>query len=185
MYLIFGLVGDKLSIQADWSTERTFDYENQLKIKYTGYEDEIVQSVEAGNVSLQTPSTLVQGSGALFGIKAEFQAGPFRLAAIASQKKGESSRLSLNGGSQEQEFERVGGNENIKVNVRIISATNRDLPKAIREDEFRPDLYYRLAILEIPIAPLRRRVEDVRPLLDHFLSLSAGRQTSGSGPRSR
>lgn len=101
-----GLVGDKLSIQADWSTERTFDYENQLKIKYTGYEDEIVQSVEAGNVSLQTPSTLVQGSGALFGIKAEFQAGPFRLSAIASQKKGESSRLSLNGGSQESEFER-------------------------------------------------------------------------------
>ncbi len=101
-----GLVGDKLSIQADWSTERTFDYENQLKIKYTGYEDEIVQSVEAGNVSLQTPSTLVQGSGALFGIKAEFQAGPFRLAAIASQKKGESSKLSLNGGSQESDFER-------------------------------------------------------------------------------
>jgi cell surface protein SprA len=101
-----GLVGDKLSIQADWSTERTFDYENQLKIKYTGYEDEIVQSVEAGNVSLQTPSTLVQGSGALFGIKAEFQAGPFRLSAIASQKKGESASLSLNGGSQEQEFER-------------------------------------------------------------------------------
>ena len=101
-----GLVGDKLSIRADWSTERTFDYENQLKIKYTGYEDEIVQSVEAGNVSLQTPSTLIQGSGALFGIKAEFQAGPLRLQTIASQKKGESSRLSINGGAQEQKFER-------------------------------------------------------------------------------
>ncbi|MBN1448600.1 MAG: cell surface protein SprA [Bacteroidetes bacterium] len=101
-----GLVGDKLSIRADWSTERTFDYENQLKIKYTGYEDEIIQSVEAGNVSLQTPSTLIQGSGALFGIKAEFQAGPLRLATIASQKKGEASKLSLNGGAQEQQFER-------------------------------------------------------------------------------
>jgi cell surface protein SprA len=101
-----GLVGDKLSIRADWSTERTFDYENQLKIKYTGYEDEIVQSVEAGNVSLQTPSTLIQGSGALFGIKAEFQAGPLRLSTIMSQKKGESSRLSINGGAQEQKFER-------------------------------------------------------------------------------
>lgn len=101
-----GLVGDKLSIRADWSTERTFDYENQLKIKYTGYEDEIVQSVEAGNVSLQTPSTLIQGSGALFGLKAEFQLGPLRLATIASQKKGESSKLSINGGAQEQEFER-------------------------------------------------------------------------------
>jgi len=101
-----GLVGDKLSIRADWSTERTFDYENQLKIKYTGYEDEIVQSVEAGNVSLQTPSTLIQGSGALFGIKAEFQAGPLRLATIASQKKGESARKSITGGAEEQEFER-------------------------------------------------------------------------------
>lgn len=101
-----GLVGDKLSIRADWSTERTFDYENQLKIKYTGYEDEIVQSVEAGNVSLQTPSSLIQGSGALFGIKAEFQLGPLRLQTIASQKKGESSRLSINGGAQEQKFER-------------------------------------------------------------------------------
>jgi len=101
-----GMVGDKLSIRADWSTERTFDYENQLKIKYTGYEDEIVQSVEAGNVSLQTPSTLIQGSGALFGLKAEFQLGPLRLATIASQKKGESSRLAISGGAQEQMFER-------------------------------------------------------------------------------
>ncbi len=101
-----GLIGDKLSIRADWSTERTFDYENQLKIKYTGYEDEIVQSVEAGNVSLQTPATLMGGSGALFGIKAEFQVGPLRLQTVASQKKGESSRMSVNGGSTEQIFER-------------------------------------------------------------------------------
>jgi cell surface protein SprA len=101
-----GMVGDKLSIRADWSTERTFDYENQLKIKYTGYEDEIVQSVEAGNVSLQTPSTLIQGSGALFGIKADFKIGPLRLSTIASQKKGESSRLAISGGAQEQKFER-------------------------------------------------------------------------------
>jgi cell surface protein SprA len=101
-----GLIGDKLSIRADWSTERTFDYENQLKIKYTGYEDEIVQSVEAGNVSLQTPATLMGGSGALFGIKAEFQVGPLRLQTVASQKKGESSRMSVNGGSTEQQFER-------------------------------------------------------------------------------
>ncbi len=101
-----GMVGDKLSIKADWSTERTFDYENQLKIKYTGYEDEIVQSVEAGNVSLQTPSSLIQGSGALFGIKAEFQLGPLHLSTIASQKKGESSKLSVSGGAQEQKFER-------------------------------------------------------------------------------
>lgn len=99
-----GTIGDKLSISADWNTERTFEYENQLKIKYTGYEDEIVQSVEAGNVSLQT-SSLVGGGEALFGVKSQFQMGPFKLTALASQKKGEVKEVSLTGGSEKQQFE--------------------------------------------------------------------------------
>jgi cell surface protein SprA len=94
-----GTIGDKLNIKADWNTERTFQYENQLKIKYTGYDDEIVQSVEAGNVSLQT-SPLVGGSDALFGIKAAFKMGPFSLIALASQKKGESQEISISGGTK-------------------------------------------------------------------------------------
>mgnify|MGYP001279235523 CR=1 FL=1 len=100
-----GTIGDKLTIAADWNTERTFEYENQLSIKYTGYEDEIIQSIEAGNVSLQT-SPLVGGSEALFGIKARFQMGPFSLTALASQKKGEVEEVSLTGGSETQTFEK-------------------------------------------------------------------------------
>jgi len=99
-----GTIGDKLTIGADWNTERTFEYENQLKIKYKGYEDEIVQSVEAGNVSLQT-SSLVGGSEALFGVKAQFQLGPLNLTALASQKKGEVKEVSISGGSTSNEFE--------------------------------------------------------------------------------
>ncbi|MFC2133143.1 cell surface protein SprA [Bacteroidota bacterium] len=101
---VSGTIGDKLTIAADWNTERTFQYENQLKLKYTGYEDEIIQSIEAGNVSLQT-SPLVGGSEALFGIKSHFQMGPFSLTAIASQKKGEIQEVSLNSGAQSQKFE--------------------------------------------------------------------------------
>lgn len=99
-----GTIGDKLTLSADWNTERDFSYENQLKLKYTGYEDEIIQSIEAGNVSLQT-SPLVGGSEALFGIKAQFQMGPFKLTALASQKKGETEEVSLTGGSKSQTFE--------------------------------------------------------------------------------
>ena len=98
-----GTIGDKLNISADWNTERTFEYENQLKIKYTGYEDEIIQSVEAGNVSLQT-SPLVGGSEALFGIKALFKMGPFTLTTIASQKKGETKEVQVSGGTTEVNF---------------------------------------------------------------------------------
>jgi cell surface protein SprA len=98
-----GTIGDKLNIKADWNTERTFQYENQLKIKYTGYEDEIIQSVEAGNVSLQT-SPLVGGSEALFGLKAQFKLGPFTLTTLASQKKGEVKEVSINSGSTSSDF---------------------------------------------------------------------------------
>ena len=98
-----GTIGDKLNISADWNTERTFEYENQLKLKYTGYEDEIIQSIEAGNVSLQT-SPLVGGSEALFGIKANFKMGPLTLTTIASQKKGEVKEVSVSGGSTTAEY---------------------------------------------------------------------------------
>ncbi len=99
-----GTIGDKLNILADWNTQRTFEYENQLKIKYTGYEDEIVQSVEAGNVSLSTSSSFVSSSSALFGIKAAFQIGPLKLTAIASQKKGQIQEKSITGGAQKIDF---------------------------------------------------------------------------------
>ena len=100
---VSGTIGDKLNISADWNTERTFEYENQLKIKYTGYEDEIIQKIEAGNVSMQT-SSLVGGAEALFGIKAQFKMGPFRLTTIASQKKGETKEVAVSGGSTSQDY---------------------------------------------------------------------------------
>ncbi|MCX8010928.1 MAG: cell surface protein SprA, partial [Ignavibacteria bacterium] len=100
---ISGTIGDKLNITADWNTQNTFEYENQLKIKYTGYQDEIVQSVEAGNVSLQT-SPLVGGGEALFGVKARMQFGPLMLTALASQKRGQVKEKSLSGGSEAQNF---------------------------------------------------------------------------------
>lgn len=102
---ISGTIGDKLTILADWNTQNTFEYENQLKIKYTGYPDEIVQSVEAGNVSLQT-SPMVGGGEALFGVKAKFQLGPLWLTALASQKKGEVKEKVLSGGAEAQTFKK-------------------------------------------------------------------------------
>jgi cell surface protein SprA len=102
---VSGTIGDKLNILADWNTRRTFEYENQLKIKYTGFDDEVVQSVEAGNVSLTTPSSFVGSSQALFGVKAKFQLGPLTLTTIASQKKGQIKEVSVSGGAKEQPFE--------------------------------------------------------------------------------
>lgn len=71
---------------------------------------------------------------------------------------------------QQKEFERVGGLKTIKVDVRIIAATNRDLEKAVREGRFREDLFYRLNVIPLHLPPLRERVEDIPLLLDHFIS---------------
>ena len=100
---VSGTIGDKLNISADWNTERTFQYENQLKIKYTGYEDEIIQSIEAGNVSMQT-SPLIGGAEALFGLKTKLKFGPLSITALASQKKGETKEVSVSSGATSQEF---------------------------------------------------------------------------------
>ena len=70
---------------------------------------------------------------------------------------------------QEGEFERVGGEETIKTDVRIISATNRDLQKLILEGKFREDLFYRLSIIPINLPPLRDRKEDIPILVNHFI----------------
>lgn len=71
---------------------------------------------------------------------------------------------------QEQKFERVGGNETIETNVRIISATNRDLDAMVNDGKYRSDLYYRLHGFTIELPPLRDRGEDIRLLLEYFLA---------------
>lgn len=99
---IQGTVGDKLTIQTDWDTERMFDYQNRLRIVYEGYEDEIIRSIEMGNVSVQTGNSLIRGSGSLFGIKAVADVGALRLTSILSQQKGERNVETITGGAQEQ-----------------------------------------------------------------------------------
>ncbi len=71
---------------------------------------------------------------------------------------------------QEKSFERIGGNTTIKVDVRILSASNQDLKKAVEEGRFREDLFYRLNIFPITLPPLRQRVSDIPLLVEHFLN---------------
>jgi len=71
---------------------------------------------------------------------------------------------------QEQEIRRVGGNKTIKVDSRVIAATNRDLQLMVKEGTFREDLFYRLSVVELAVPPLRDRREDIPALVDHFLA---------------
>ncbi len=83
---------------------------------------------------------------------------------------------------QEREFERVGGNELVKVEIRFISATNKDLEEEMKKDQFREDLFYRISVFPIKLPPLRDRKEDIPLLAAHFLqkySQQEGKQIDG------
>ena len=86
---------------------------------------------------------------------------------------------------QEREFERLGGTRTLKVDVRLVAATNRDLRAALEQGTFREDLYYRLNVVPISIAPLRERKEDIPYLVDHFIARfarEAGKPIEGITP---
>jgi transcriptional regulator with GAF, ATPase, and Fis domain len=86
---------------------------------------------------------------------------------------------------QEREFERVGGNQTIKVDIRLIAATNCDLDQAVRAGNFRQDLYYRLAVLKVTMPALRERREDIPMLARHFVQKHAKRYKVKPRPISR
>jgi len=86
---------------------------------------------------------------------------------------------------QQKEFDRVGGEETIKVDVRVIAATNRNLEEMVKKGEFREDLYYRLNVIPIILPPLRERVDDIPLLVEHFIekiSAESGKAVRGITP---
>ena len=98
-------VGEKINFAVKYNTEASFEFENEMKLKYEGDEDEIIKSLEAGNVTLPLNSTLITGSQSLFGIKSELQFGKTYVTTVISQQKGESSTITVSGGAQMSEYE--------------------------------------------------------------------------------
>ncbi|MDQ3047136.1 MAG: cell surface protein SprA [Bacteroidota bacterium] len=102
---VVGKIGDKLKLTTSYNTEATFDFENQMKLEYTGYEDEIIKKIEAGNVNMPLNGSLITGSQTLFGIKTQLQFGRLTITSILSQQKGKKSEVEVTGGAQVSRFE--------------------------------------------------------------------------------
>ncbi|MBK6837005.1 MAG: cell surface protein SprA [Bacteroidetes bacterium] len=98
-------IGDKMKLTTNYNTEATFDFENKMKLEYTGYEDDIIKKIEAGNVSLPLNTQLIQGSQSLFGIKTQLQFGRMTVTSIFSQQKGKSQSIDVQGGAQTTTFD--------------------------------------------------------------------------------
>lgn len=102
---LVGNIGTKLKINTSYNTEATFDFENQVKLNFAGDEDDIIQKLEAGNVSLPLTGQLIQGSQSLFGLKTELRFGKLTATAIFSQEKGQRKNIAVAGGAQTTNFD--------------------------------------------------------------------------------
>ncbi len=100
-----GKVGEKLKMDVKYNTEATFDFEQNVKVEYTGDEDEIIQKIEAGNVTMPLPGTLITGSQSLFGFRTDLKFGRLNVSTIFSQRKGQAQTIEVKGGAQSKRFE--------------------------------------------------------------------------------
>lgn len=98
-------IGNKLKFPISYSTLSSFDFSNQLKLDYTGNEDEIIKRFEAGNVSFPSRSTLIPGAQSLFGIKTQLQFGKLYITGVLANQKSQRQSVNLEGGTAAQQFE--------------------------------------------------------------------------------
>ncbi len=111
---VTGKVGEKLKITTNFDNNNSFDFQNQMKIEYTGFKEDILKKLEIGNVSLPLNNSLITGAQNLFGLKGQFQFGKLFATAIATTQRGKQSTLTINGSTdgaaQGRPFEIVGSN---------------------------------------------------------------------------
>ena len=103
---LLGQIGERLQVTANYDTESTFDFQNQLKLEYTPNEDDIVQKIEVGNVNMPLNNALIQGAQSLFGFKTELQFGKTRITGVFSEQKSERRTVNVEGGATVEEFEK-------------------------------------------------------------------------------
>ena len=102
---LVGKVGERLQITANYDTQSTFDFQNQIKLEYTPTEDDIIRKIEVGNVSMPLNSSLIQGAQSLFGVKTELQFGKTTITGVFSEQQSETRTVVAEGGATITDFE--------------------------------------------------------------------------------
>jgi cell surface protein SprA len=102
---LVGQIGTKLKVGTSYNTQAAFDFDNISKLEYTGDEDQIMQKIELGNVAMQLPTSLIQGSQTLFGAKTQLKFGRATVDLIAASSKGKRQEINITGKAQVQKFE--------------------------------------------------------------------------------
>lgn len=161
---VVGTIGSKMKLQTNYNTQATFDFENQMKLEYTGDEDQIIQKIEAGNVSLPLRSSLIQGSQSLFGVKTEMQFGRLRVTSVLSQSKSRRKNLQIQGGAQQQKFE-VSADQYDENRHFFLSHYNRSKYEPALQNLPQINTLFKITKMEVWVTNTRNATQDVRDVV--------------------
>lgn len=101
---VIGKIGEKLEVAANFDSNNSFDFENNFRVEYTGFPEEIIKKIEIGNVNLPVRNSLMSGAQSLFGVKTQLQFGKLFITGVATTQRGESDVIEIEGGSQSTTF---------------------------------------------------------------------------------
>ncbi|MEM6397532.1 MAG: cell surface protein SprA [Bacteroidota bacterium] len=164
---VTGSIGEKLNLTTNFNNGATFNFDNQIKLDYNSEafgEDDILKKIEAGNVSLPLGGTLIEGAQSLFGLKTELQFGHLRLTAIASQQQSQREKLTIEGGSQLQEFEVYADSYDENRHF-FLSHYNRDVYETALSRVPQVQTLFELENIEVWITNERNEVTDTRDIV--------------------
>ncbi len=160
-------IGEKLKMSTNYNTQATFDFQNTMKLDYDSdafNEDDIIKTIEVGNISFPLRSSLIKGSQSLFGLHTELQFGKLTLGLVASQQKSQNQSIRIEGGSQVQEFE-VRADEYDENRHFLLTHYNRSTFEESLENLPQIKSLFNITRMEVWITNDRNEVENIRDIV--------------------
>lgn len=192
---VTGKIGEKLNLSTSFNNQATFNFDNRVKLNYNSQEfgeDDIIQKIEAGNVSLPLKSNLIQGSQALFGVKTELKFGYLRITALASQQQSRRKELTIQGGAQVQDFEVKADQYDENRNF-LVSHYNRDNFERTLANIPQVNSLFQITRVQVWVTNDRNETENIRDIValadmgeyDKFTNPNGAALYGATGPRNR
>lgn len=176
---VVGQIGTKIKLNLTYNTQAAFDFDNITKLGYTGNEDQILQKIELGNVSMPLNTQLIQGSKVLFGAYTKLKFGKLTIDGIAASSKSKKTEINVSGKSQVQQFEITGDNYEANKHYFLNLNFRDEYDNAMSETPI-PRSEINITRLEVWLTNKTNRVEDTRNIIA-FTDLGESKATNNQG----
>lgn len=160
-----GTIGERLHISANWDTKATFDFDNNIKISYQGLERDIIQGIEAGNVSLPLNNSLIKGYQNLFGIKTTLRFGHLYVTSVLSQSRGKTQTMVIRGGAQSKPFNIQASEYDDFRHYFLSHFFKKNFDAAFETNPMNPNSGFQITRLEVYMTNTNTKTQNLRSMI--------------------